>query len=64
LISNKELSLTVIKADASDISSRDVGEDLLEAAIRGIPDLDTSRMSCDKSVEDRVVKDTEASIFV
>ena len=39
-------------------------EDILKAAICCIPYFDTSRVRCDKSVEDGVVEDAEASVFV
>ena len=42
----------------------DVSEDVLEASVGSIPDLDTGWMSSDKSVEDRVVKHAQARIFV
>ena len=39
-------------------------EHILQATICCIPDLDTCWMSSDKSVEDRVVQDTQTGIFV
>ena len=41
-----------------------VSEDVLEASVGSIPDLDTGGMSGDKSVEDGVVKHAQARIFV
>ena len=39
-------------------------ENILKTAICSIPDFNTGRMSRDKSVEDRIVKDAETGIFV
>lgn len=64
LVTHKKLSLAVIQTDARDVSVRDVSEYVLQASIRSIPDLDASWMSCDESVENRVVQHTETSIFV
>ena len=39
-------------------------EDILKAASCSIPDLNASWMSRDKSVEDGIIKDAKASIFI
>lgn len=64
LVTNEEFARSVIQADAGDISLRDVMEYVLKTAIGRVPNLHTSRMSCDKSVEDWIVEDTETSIFI
>lgn len=64
LITDEQFSVAVIQAHTRDVGMTDVAEHILQATIRGIPNLDTSRMSCDKGVEDWIVEDTEAGIFV
>ena len=64
MVADEELTLAVIQADAGDVSSRDIGEDLLETAICSVPNLHASWMCRDKSVKHRVVEDAETSIFI
>ena len=64
LVTYKQLALTVIKAHASDVCVTYIAEHVLKATIRCVPDLNTSWMSRDEGVEDSIVEDAQAGIFI
>ena len=64
LVTNEKFATSIIQTDASDVCLGDVMEDILQAAISSVPDFHTGRMRCDKSVEDGIVEDAKAGIFV
>lgn len=64
LISDEKLSVTFIKAHASDISGANVPEHTLKTTVCCIPNFDAFGVRCHECVEDGVVQDTKARLVI
>lgn len=63
-ISNKKFSVSMVKANTGDVSSRKFSEYRDESPVSCIPDFNTLGVGSDNCIENRIVKHTNTSLII